>query len=162
MGQFICTVFLCCTIYFLTVALPSVAPAAEPPARPVIDSTLRNGASMSDYPFTRIIQAGLAPGSIFVVFGSGLGPTELAQGTLPYSMQLPAGPSRTHISFRSVESGEMYEAPLLHSWSTQVAGIISSQLPLGTVEIVISYTGVPSEPLLMEIVEVRPGLFTVS
>jgi uncharacterized protein (TIGR03437 family) len=79
---------------------------------------------------------GIAPGSIFIVFGSGLGPEELVHGAVPYPTRLPMNPSGTHSTFRSLETNELFEAYLIHSWKTQAAEIIPSASPAGQSEVV--------------------------
>lgn len=106
--------------------------------------------------------SGLAGGSIFVILGSGLGPEKLKLGKVPYPDQLPSGPGGTRVSFRSLETEEVFTAYLIHSWASQVSGIVPSQLPLGLTEVTVSYDGVESEPRLVEISETHPALFTSS
>ena len=106
--------------------------------------------------------SGVAPGSIFVVFGENLGTQELIHGALPYPTQLPFGPGGTQVSFQSVESGETFQAYLIHSSAGQVAGIIPSGIPLGFAEVRVSYNGMESDPTLVRIVDASVGLFTVS
>lgn len=127
---------------------------------PVIAGPILHGATMEVS--GGINGDGLAKGSIFVVFGSGLGPEELVHGALPYPTRLPMDPSGTHITFRSLENGELFEAFLIHSWKTQAAGIIPSAIPAGPAEVRVTYNGQESEPKLMTIHDTSPGLFTIS
>lgn len=148
---------LCCSV------LPVVARAAD---KPVILGPVRNGASFEgDVPAPSgpmPIGTGLAGGSIFVLFGSGLGPNEIALGAVPYPDQLPSEASGTRVTFRSLENEQVYLAPLIHSLQTQVSGIVPSPLPVGLAEVTVSYDGMESEPTQVAIVEFSPGLFTVS
>lgn len=109
-----------------------------------------------------LLGPGVAGGSIFVVFGSGLGPAELALGKVPYPGQLPVGAGGTRVTFRSLVTEEVFTAYLIHSWHSQVSGIVPSQLPPGLAEVTVSYDGMESEPALAAIVEISPALFTVS
>jgi uncharacterized protein (TIGR03437 family) len=143
------------------IAIPlvfSISPFAQ--GQPVISSPILHGATMR--PSGGINREGLARGSIFVVFGSGLGPEELVHGALPYPTRLPMDPSGTHITFRNLETTELFEAYLIHSWRSQVAGIIPSAIPAGQAEVRVSYNGQESEPALVLIEEASPGFFTVS
>src|SRR5690554_4722672 len=79
--------------------LPAAAPAAD---KPVIAGPVLNGASFEGSVPSEFgpspIDTGLAGGSIFVIFGSRLGPLEIVLGTAPYPDQLPAeaGGTRSH------------------------------------------------------------------
>ena len=133
---------------------------------PVIAGPVLNGASMrgSTPSLTgpELRGLGLAGGSIFVILGSGLGPEQLALGKVPYPDQLPSGPGGTRISFRSLMTEEVFTAYLIHSWESQVSGIVPSRMPLGLAEVTVSYDGVESEPKLVGISETNPALFTAS
>lgn len=135
-----------------------ILPCAQ--GQPVIAGPILHGATMQVS--GGISGDGLARGSIFIIFGSGLGPEELVHGTLPYPTRLPMNPSGTHITFRALATNELFEAYLIHSWKTQAAGIIPSAIPAGQAEVRVSYNGKESEPKLMFIKESSPGLFTVS
>jgi uncharacterized protein (TIGR03437 family) len=132
--------------------------------KPIIDGPLKHGASMvgafaiPDHPTT----FGLAQGSIFVAFGEHLGPQELTVGAVPYPTQLPSITGGTQVSFQSVESGQTFQAYLIHTSAGQIAGIIPSGIPFGFAEVRVSYNGMESEPTLVAIVESRIALFTVS
>ena len=147
----------------LAVLSCAVLPAA---AKPVIAGSVVNGASMRGITPLRdgpeFQGFGLAGGSIFVVFGTGLGPAELVLGNGPYPDQLPSGPGGTRVTFRSLVTEEVFTAYLIHSWQSQVSGIVPSRLPLGLAEVRVSYDGMESDPTLVGISETNPGLFTVS
>lgn len=160
MAKVIQRVFICNFAIFLVLTLPGVLSAAEP----VSIAAVRNAASLS--PSAQSVRPwdgpALALGSIFTAFGAGLGPVELVTGALPYPTQLPADPGGTRVTFRSVESGEVFEAYLMHAWQSQVSGIVPSDLPLGPAKFTISYDGLESDPMQIEIVETDPGIFTIS
>ena len=134
--------------------------------KPVILGPVRNGASFEGFvpspPTPMPIGSGLAGGSIFVLFGSALGPAEIALATVPYPDQLPADPGGTRVTFRSLENEQVYSAPLIHALQYQVSGIVPSPLPVGLAEVTVSYDGMESEPTKVLIVETSPALFTVS
>lgn len=138
--------------------LIQISPSAQ--GQPAIAGPILHGATMRAS--GGIHGEGLARGSIFVVFGSGLGPEDLVHGTLPYPTQLPVGSSGTRIRFRSLQTDETMDAYLIHTWRRQVAGIIPSALPAGDAEMRISYNGVESQPVAVLIVDAEPGLFTVN
>ena len=142
---------------------PLAALAAD---KPVILSPVLNGASFEGHipppsgPMP--LGTGLAGGSIFVLFGTDLGPAELVLGSVPYPDQLPAGTGGTRVTFRSLENNQIYTAPLIHSLRTQVSGIVPSSLPPGLADLTVSHNGNESEPTKVLIVEFSPALFAVS
>jgi uncharacterized protein (TIGR03437 family) len=139
------------------------AVAADPP---VTLGPVRNGASFEGFVPTESgpmpLGTGSAGGSIFVLFGSRLGPEQIVLGSAPYPDQLPASAGGTRVMFRSLVNDQIYSAPLIHSFQTQVSGIIPSPLPVGLAEVTVAYDGMESEPTKVAIVEFSPGLFTVS
>jgi uncharacterized protein (TIGR03437 family) len=134
--------------------------------QPVVFGPVRNGASFEGFVPTESgpmpLGTGLAGGSIFVLFGSRLGPEELVLGSAPYPDQLPADAGGTRVTFRSLVDDRVYTAPLIHSLQNQVSGIVPSPLPVGFAEVTVAYDGMESEPTKVAIVEFSPGLFTVS
>ncbi|MDA0207521.1 MAG: hypothetical protein O3A53_13570 [Acidobacteria bacterium] len=140
------------------IGLFPILPSAQ--AEPVIAGPILHGATMRAS--GGLNGVGLARGSIFVAFGSGLGPQELVHGTLPYPTQLPLGSDGTRVSFRSLATNEIFDAHLIHSWHSQVAGIIPSALPACETEVRVSYNGIASELTPLMIVDAEPGLFTVN
>lgn len=154
--------FCCVSLFCLLIPAALLAQSAKP----VIAGPVLNGASMRgntpslDGP--EFQGFGLAGGSIFVVFGSGLGPEQLVLGKVPYPDQLPAGPGGTRVTFRSLVTEEVFTAYLIHSWQSQVSGIVPSRLPLGLAEVTVSHDGMESDPALVGISETHPALFTVS
>ncbi len=146
------------------VAALAAAPLLGQTARPLVRQFgLRNAASMApaNYDPLPVPGVGLARGSLFVVQGAGLGPAELVIGQAPYATQLPAE-AGSHVSIRSLASGQVFEALLVHSWTYQVGGILPSAIPAGPAELTVAYGGAESEPVAFEIVEANPAIFAVS
>ena len=151
-----------CSISLSCLLIPATLLAQG--SKPVIAGPIKHGASMfgSRVSLDDDFVSGLAQGSIFVAVGSDLGPAELVHGTIPYPAQLPSEPGGTQVSFRSIESGQTFQAYLIHSSATQVAGIIPSDVPLGFAEVRVAYNGMESDPTLVGISRAWAGLFTVS
>lgn len=97
----------------------------------------------------------IAPGSLAVIFGSGLGPTALTQASsLPLTTQL-AGTSVT------VTSGtNAYSAYLYYTSAGQVSVIVPSTVPVGLATLRVTYNGVTSNGQTVNIVRSNFGIFT--
>jgi uncharacterized protein (TIGR03437 family) len=118
----------------------SAIAAAESPR--IASLGVRNGASFG----FAASGGGIAPGSIFVVFGAGLGPETPLQGAIPYSDSLPDDAMGTRVEFRSLEAGTSVKAYLLYTSASQVMGIVPSGTSLGRAEVTVSYEGEESRP----------------
>ncbi len=150
--------------FAFVIPLLIAAPVAGQDDRPRIRQLgVRNAASMAPANVGNlpIPPTGLARGSLFVVQGAGLGPDELTLGQAPFPLELPAGDG-SRITIRSLSSGEVFDALLVHSWTYQVGGILPSAVPAGPAELTVSYDGAASDPVAIEIVEANPGLFSIS
>jgi len=108
-------------------------------------------------PFT-----GIAPGSLFLVRGTGLGPAVPAGGALPYPNRLPDVPNGTQVLVRSLDTEAEHSAWLLYTSDTQVNAILPSSVPAGPAEVIVSYGGESSEPLAIRVLPSAPGLFTIA
>lgn len=121
-------------------------------ATPVIaPNGIVNAAS---YRPSAVFNGGTAAGSIFVIFGTGLGPTTLVQGTYPLQTQL--GGTSVTITL----AGATFKAPMLYTSATQVAAILPSSTPAGDGTLVVSYTGTTSDPAPIHTVSSGFGVFT--
>src|SRR5579862_3843380 len=80
--------------------------------------------------------SGIAQGSIFVVYGTNLGPANIAQ---PSALPLPNSLGGTSISV--TVGGTTVNAPLIYSLNSQVAGVLPSSTPTGTGTLTVTYNG---------------------
>jgi uncharacterized protein (TIGR03437 family) len=87
-------------------------------------------------------QATLAPDTVFVIFGSGMGPATIATASAP---SYPAILSGTSISFAPT-SGAPVAAKIVYTLAGQVAGLLPSSIAPGTYAVTVTYNGVPSSP----------------
>lgn len=139
-----------------TVAIPRLS------AAPVITSVV-NAASYKD---PRLPGANIAPGSIFIVTGSGLGPANIAVA--------PAAFQSTSLSGTSVKvtvNATTVNALMYYTSATQVAALLPSNTPPGgagtgnpkaQVAITVTYNGEDSAPTPFQGVgSSSAGLFTV-
>jgi uncharacterized protein (TIGR03437 family) len=130
-------------------------------AAPVVTSVV-NAASYKD---GRLPGAGIAPGSIFVVTGSGLGPANIAMA--------PAAFQSTSLSGTSVKvtvNSTTVNALMYYTSATQIAALMPSNTPAGgagsanpnaQVTITVTYNGEDSAPTTFQGVGGVAGLFTV-
>jgi uncharacterized protein (TIGR03437 family) len=130
---------LCCALVTL--------PAAAQPNVPVVFA-VENSASYGGT---------IAPGSIFIVFGIGIGPVQLVQATsLPLNTQL-GGTAIT------VTSGSMTMAcPMVYSRTDVAAAVLPSGVPPGKATLTLTYNGQATPfPVPVNIQPSAVGIFTL-
>ena len=103
---------------------------------------------------------GLAQGSYFSVFGTGLGPDPGVQQ--PFD-QFPLPPSLGGVTVQIVIPGsspaQTYPTYLIFVSSTQINGIIPSNVPLGPAQVIVTYNGTPSLPANIQVSATSFGVF---
>ncbi len=106
----------------------------------------------------------IAQGSIFLVYGTGLGPppptgapVTYAPFPLPKSLPGPNGTS-IHVTVGSTS----VDALMIYTSPTQIAAILPSQTPVGTGQITVSYAGATSAPAPIQVVASSFGIFTLN
>src|SRR5271166_4249893 len=104
-------------------------------------------------------QPQLAPGTVFVVFGSGLGPATIQTASALNYPPLLAG---TAISFTPAAGGDPSAANLVYTLATQVAGILPSSVAPGTYNVIVTYQGQASQPQKVTIVARSLGIATTN
>ncbi len=136
---------------FLSLLLCSAFVQAQTPV--ISPDGITNSATYlgSGYP-----ASGIAAGSIFLVFGSFLGPAKLAQAA---SFPLPTQLSGTSIQI-SVGSTAA-KAIVLYTSATQVAAILPSTVPPGDGTFTLSYQGATSAPAPIHVVKNNFGAYTL-
>jgi uncharacterized protein (TIGR03437 family) len=120
-------------------------------AQPVIRAT--NGVlNASSY------TPGIARGSWFVIFGTGLGPTAIAvyPGGPPY----PLSWSGTSVTFNALNGGPATNCYIWYTSDGQVAALLPSTTSAGDYNVVVSYNGVLSAPYRATVVERNFGFAT--
>ena len=107
----------------LAVGITLLAGAAA--AQPVIGSGgILNAAS---YSLSGLPNAGIAQGSMFLVFGSGLGPAALSQVS---AFPLPNKLAET--SIKVTVNSITLDVPMVYTLASQICGILPSSIPTGT------------------------------
>jgi uncharacterized protein (TIGR03437 family) len=108
--------------------------------------------------------SGIAPGSIFLVKGSGLGddnptPMNLLQTT---TFPLPASQGLNGTSVQVKSGGSSIDAIMLYESATTVAAILPSSAPLGAASVTVTYNGQSSAPATVHVLQRAFGLFSLN
>ncbi len=134
---------------FFSTALLCMAAIGSAWAQPAITGVV-NAANYS---------TGIAQGSIFVVFGSNLGPAQLASAPgYPLTTTL----SGTSIKFTPAAGGPAFDALVVYTSAGQVAGLLQSQAPTGNYNVTISYNGQTSANTSVAVVARNFGLLSLA
>ncbi len=112
-----------------------------------------HGASNSAGPTAK-----LARGGIFLIRGAWLGPDDLVVAEPPFPPKL----DDSQIEVRSIESGIVYSAAMIHAWNFQLAGVLPFETHVGPAQVTAVYRGRRSPPIEILVVDSLPGLFAVS
>jgi uncharacterized protein (TIGR03437 family) len=98
----------------------------------------------------------IAQGSLFVLYGESLGPSQLVQAS---SLPLPAQLGGTSIE---VTSGSiMVPCPMVYSSAGAVAAILPSNVPPGAAMLTLTYNGVSTPFLPVHVVTSAAGIYTL-
>jgi uncharacterized protein (TIGR03437 family) len=102
---------------------------------------------------------GVAQGSIFAVFGTGLGPASAVQAS-----QFPLAGSQglAGTSVRVTVAGVSKDAFMLYAWANQVLAILPSDTPTGDGVVTVTYLGQTSGPSTVRVIPGSFGIFTRS
>ncbi len=123
-------------------------------AQPTIEGTALNVAS---YTLPGFPAFGVAQGSMFVVFGRGLGPQGLYQAD---SWPLPTSLAGTSLAV--TVGGTTVNAIMVYTSATQLSAILPSNTPVGDGTIVVSYSGLKSVAAAIRVVPAAFGVFTLN
>ena len=102
-------------------------------------------------------QTTLAPDTVFVVFGTGLGPTTLASASAP---NYPTSVGGTTVTFTPASGGAAINARMVYSIATQVAGLLPSSVTPGSYGVQVSYNGQSSAAQNVTVVARSFGIAT--
>ena len=133
--------------FFVTVGVLALVPVAA--AQPVINSGgVQNGASY---------QPGIAPGSIFVIKGTGLGAATLQEASAPFQTTL----SNISVTFTPAAGGAPIQALMVYNASgTQLAALLPSSTAPGDYNVTVTYNGAISAPQPATVVARNFGFVT--
>jgi uncharacterized protein (TIGR03437 family) len=100
---------------------------------------------------------GIARGSIFTLFGRGLGPTEPARPSA-----FPLGEALGGVSIEVKQDSVSLTAYPVYASDSQVSAIMPSKAPLGRVALHLTYNGQTVGPAIVDVVESSLGIFAVN
>lgn len=130
-------------------------------AQPKIGSVVNNASYLTapqDSKNNPIGNPVIAQGSIFVVFGTGIGPATLTYPAgLPLPTEVPAS-NGTSISISS--GGQKVDAFIVYTSALQVGAILPSNTPVGNGSVTVTYNGKTSAAFTISVVQSRLGIFT--
>lgn len=112
-------------------------------------SAVMNAAS---YAIAGLPNAQIAQGSMFVIFGSDLGPSQLEMANPP----LPKSLGGTTVRITAGDFSE--DAYLFYTHASQVAGILPSRTPTGSAQITVTYQGATSRAAFVSVTARQLGL----
>lgn len=102
----------------------------------------------------------IAQGSIFTIFGTGLGPTTL---TYPAGLPLPTSvPAANGTSISISSGGQNVSAYIIYTSALQVGAILPSTTVVGTAKVTVTYNGQTSAAYTISVAQSRVGVFTAN
>ena len=145
---------------FRVLTLLAVGGAVAFAANPTQPAISPNGVvNAAGYLAPGFANAGIARGSLFLIFGNYLGPDSLvlaASFPLPTSDGL-AG-TRVHINTGTLS----IDIPVVYTSIKQVAAILPSTVPEGDATLTLAYRTLTSNPALIHVVRSSFGMFTLN
>jgi uncharacterized protein (TIGR03437 family) len=99
--------------------------------------------------------SGIAQGSIFTVFGTGLGPVPWVSAA-KYPLQTTLG----NTSVKVTVNGTSTDALVVLAYATQVSAVLPSTTPIGTGTITVTYNGQVSASASLQVVGNAFGMYT--
>jgi len=137
--------------HLLAVSLLSIVAAV---AQPVIRSQ-NPAVNSASYRTPGMPGSGVAQGSIFVIFGTGLGPNSVMQSN---SFPLPITLSGTSVSV--TVGSTTVSAIMIYTYATQVAAILPSATPVGSGTVTVTYNRQTSAAAPIQVVSSAFGIYT--
>jgi len=119
--------------------------------------TLSAAVNAASYLNPSLPNGNLTQGGVFIVFGSGLGPSKLAEIS---AFPLPTTLSGTSIS--ATVGGTTVHCIMLYTSAGQVAAVLPSDTPLGTGTMEVTYNNANSAPLNITVAAHDFGIFAVN
>jgi uncharacterized protein (TIGR03437 family) len=139
----------------LTLAAVATAFAVIASAQPTISN---NGiVNVASYSAPGLPNSSIAQGSIFVIFGSNIGPSTLAEAS---AFPIPTTLGETSVSISA--GGQTLAAPMIYTTAGQVAAILPSATPVGSATATVTYNGATSAPQSFNVVSSSFGIFSVN
>jgi len=98
----------------------------------------------------------MAPGEVIVIYGSGMGPTQVTSYQLTSSGQVPVNVAGTTVLINGAF------APIIYTSANQVAAVVPFATAGSLAQLFVQYQGQSSAPFMVSVATVTPGLFTLS
>lgn len=97
----------------------------------------------------------IARGSLFTVFGVGVGPQQAVRANaFPLPLNLGG------VSIKITAGGNQYDAVVLFAISSQVSAILPSAVPAGQASLVLTYNGEASNAITFQVTDRQVGVFS--
>lgn len=138
----------------LAVTAASILTAANPFQPTIAPNGVVNAASYLTQAFPKY---GIARGSMFIVFGSALGPVDLVQAS---SFPLPTTDGLAGTRVLIAIGAYNAACPMVYSSINQIAAIMPSNAPEGDGALVVSYQNLASTSVPIHVVRNAFGVFT--
>ena len=115
------------------------------------------------YTVAGLPNSAIAQGSLFIVFGTNMGPATLVPVTsFPLPTNLGGSNSTNGTSITISVSGTSTQALMIYTSAGQIAAVLPSRTPVGTGSLTVSYNGQTSAPLALTVVQSSFGAFTLN
>jgi uncharacterized protein (TIGR03437 family) len=105
------------------------------------------------------VNSGIAPSSIFVIFGSGMAnapPPTLTLNSSAGPSGLPTTDAGATVTVKA--GGNTYQPALYYATPSQIAGVLPAAVPAGSATISVNYGGAPSNAFSFQVVPNALGL----
>lgn len=119
----------------------------QPVSQTTLISAVFDAASESPIP--------VSPGKLVVIYGTGLGPAQFAAAQ-PSGGVFASQLAGTTVTFNGIP------APLLYTFSSQLAAIAPYELTGSTAQVVVSYMGQTSNTFQVQLAAAAPSIFTAN
>lgn len=119
---------------------------------------ITNVTNAASYAAAGLPGSGIAQGSIFVIFGSNLGPATLVQAGAPRPTADGLSGTRVQVTVGATN----YDAPMIYTSAGQVAAIMPSNVPAGPASVRVLYNSQNSSPFQTTVVRFALGIFTLN
>jgi uncharacterized protein (TIGR03437 family) len=120
----------------------------------VNDGGILNAAS---YASPRLPTGAVAQGSIFVIFGGGMGPAALVQAS-----SLPLSDTLGGTAVRVTSGGQTLNCPMIYTSAGQVAAVMPSTTPVGNATLTVTFNGATSATRSVRVAASSFGTFTIN
>jgi uncharacterized protein (TIGR03437 family) len=137
----------------MAMALSAVAFAQTPVIATGATAVVNN----ASYAPAGLPNSAVAQGSIFAIFGSNLGPANIAQ-----QPSYPLQRTLAGTSVRVTVGGTTVDAIPIYTVSSQVGAVLPSNTPTGTGQVTVTYNGQTSAPRPITVVPSSFGTFTIN